>query len=666
MTQPIPIQNNLIHLSPEGHPVFYKRYEELGHGGFAKVFRAVNSTTGEEVAIKITSKERLKKPKAEQKHKTEVAIQMSLDHPNVVKALDFFQDVHYTYLVLELCPGGSLKSLLRKKGRFSEDEAVKYLHDILNGLSYLHDNRIIHRDLKLDNFLIDKDGNIKIADFGLSAKLNYDDERKHSICGTPNYISPELLMNAKKGISYEVDIWAVGVSTYGMLFGSLPFQTKHTKDTYENIKKCNYKFPDDIEYSLAAKSFIQSVLQLDPEMRPTALECQNLSWLRQRRPKDIQKISYSDKNNNSFNYNYNTQTANNILNEPKKIVKNDENNLNNDNNINLITSNNTREKLNYTTSTNILNNNKYGINDENKNINLIEDDEKKDKNELSTNVVKRVKLVINDRDKLSQNTNLNIDSNLKPNLNPRTSPIIPKDSVPITLKPSIKSNNTADENSKPTDLPQTNNIVTKVQVPIKSSSKENNAQPEKMQMPKYLVSRFCDHNGLGYLLLNGCVGACFKDGTRMVFDPHQTFIQYWETYQDPAPKILEIDGPIETKKISILFKFSSSLKKTPTMFQIPQEKFDPNVPMLHVKYWMRTEEVTLFRMNDRNIQLNFTDRRKLIIFWNIRKLMTVSSIHDYGELHRLHDVSKRPDGDDEKRRLDIAKHLLSIMSRGTA
>ncbi|OHT16238.1 Serine/threonine-protein kinase polo [Tritrichomonas foetus] len=523
------IPSSIIHIIPGQIPIIYKRFEELGHGGFARVYRAINRNTGEEVAIKITAKERLKKPKALKKHKAEVEIQMSLNHPNIVKAYDFFEDQLFTYIVLELCPGGSLKNLIKKKTRLTESETIKYMRDILAGLTYIHDNQIIHRDIKLENFLIDKNDNIKIADFGLSARLKYADERKHTVCGTPNYISPELLSNAEKGISFEADIWAVGVSAYGMLAGKLPFQTKKTQDTYEKIKKCDYQFPADISIPLGAKMFVQYLLNLNPNLRPTAYQLQHYPW----------------------------------LNSP----------------------------------------------------------------------VKPKTLLIDVQQSVSTSSD---DS--KPY---RTSNFDDQAIMKINNYENIKQNILRDAASK-------------------------YVEPEKMCMPKYMVSRFCNHSekyGLGYLLINGCVGACFKDFSRMIMDPHQQFIQYWRTYQDEKPEILDIDDEAEARKIKILFKFSSSLKKTATMFEIPDVMCDPKVPLLHVKYWARNDDATLFRMNDRNIQLNFTDRRKLVIFWNSRKLMIVSSIHDYGELHRIHDVSKRPDDDDEKWRLDVAKQMLAIMSR---
>lgn len=564
------IPTSIIHIIPGQVPIIYKRYEELGHGGFAKVYRAVNRNTGEEVAIKITSKDRLWKPKAMKKHKFEVEIQKSLHHPNVVKAYDFFEDQLFTYLVLELCPGGTLKSLIKKKTRLTEQETIKYVGDILNGLAYIHDNNIIHRDIKLENFLIDKDGHIKIADFGLSAKIKYEGQRKHTVCGTPNYISPELLLDQEKGISYEVDIWALGVSIYAMLTGKLPFQARKTEDTYEKIKKCDYQFPSDIHLSIGATMFVQYLLNLNPIYRPTAHQLKSYPWLQNgstyhQRPTLLEvQNSVSTSSDDSKQY----KTSN--FDDPaasKVNIYNDNRIFNNNIIVNNILNNNN------------INNNVVNANTNTNNVNEIY-------NNINFDKEKEVKVVENDS--------------------------------------------------------------------------------QEMSLPKYFVSRFCDYSekyGLGYLLLNGCVGVCFKDCTRMVMDPHHEFIQYWRTFKDEKPEILDINDIEEERKIRILFKFSSSLKKTKTMFEIPEEKCDPNVPLLHVKYWSRNEEATLFRMNNRNIQLNFQDRKKLIIFWNSRKLMIVPSIYDSGHLYRIHDVLKKGDDDDMKTRLVFAKQVLAEMSR---
>lgn len=557
------IPKSIIHIIPGRIPIIYKRLEELGHGGFAKVFRAINRSTSEEVAIKVTSKERLKKPEAMKKHRAEVEIQMSLTHPNVVKAYDFFEDQLFTYLVLELCPGGTLKSLIKKKVRLTEQETIKYVRDILHGLAYIHDNKIIHRDIKLENFLIDKNDHIKIADFGLSAKIKYEGNKKHTVCGTPNYISPELLLDAKKGISYEADIWALGVSTFCMLTGKLPFQSKKTDETYEKIKKCSYEFPIEPHLSLGSRMFIEYLLNLNPILRPTAQQLKNYPWLlntqKIQRPilTDVQN-SVSTSSDDSKQY----KTSNFEDPNPVRINKYND------------------DKLfeNYIIHNNIVQNNEYEV----------------------------------------------YPKNVEPNY-------IVTPTTPVT----------------------TNNIVA-------------THDECEMCMPTYFVSRFCDYNekyGLGYLLLNGCVGVCFNDCSRMIMDPHEEFIQYWETFQDQNPQILSINDTNEERKIKVLFKFSSSLKKTKSMFDVPNEKCDPKIPLLHVKYWSRNEEAILFRMNNRNIQLNFNDRKKLIIFWNSRKLMLVPSIFDYGKLFSIHDISKKEDDNDMKQRLIFAKQVLAEMSR---
>jgi polo-like kinase 1 len=112
----------------------------------------------------------------------------------------------------------------------------------LDAVEYCHKKRIVHRDLKLGNILLDKEMTLKLSDFGLAAKLNFEDEKRRTMCGTPNYIAPEVL-ESKFGHSYEVDIWAIGVIIYTLIFGKPPFDTNDLKTTYKRIKACIYDFP---------------------------------------------------------------------------------------------------------------------------------------------------------------------------------------------------------------------------------------------------------------------------------------------------------------------------------------------------------------------------------------------------------------------------------------
>lgn len=127
---------------------------------------------------------------------------------------------------------------------------------------------MIHRDLKLGNLFLSDKLEIKLGDFGLATKLDFEGEKKRTICGTPNYIAPEIL-DGKCGHSYEVDIWSLGVITYTLLIGKPPFETTDVKSTYKRIKSNCYSFPDNLIISAKAKSLIQQILVLEPHKRPS-------------------------------------------------------------------------------------------------------------------------------------------------------------------------------------------------------------------------------------------------------------------------------------------------------------------------------------------------------------------------------------------------------------
>jgi serine/threonine protein kinase len=140
------------------------------------------------------------------------------------------------------CPQ-TLMDFVKKRKRLTEPEAQFYMMQLLDGMVYMHGKNVIHRDLKLGNIFLDQHMNLKIADFGLAAQILYDGERKKTICGTPNYIAPEIL-SGKAGHSFEVDIWAYGVIMYTLLVGKPPFETTDVKLTYRKIKANSYTFPD--------------------------------------------------------------------------------------------------------------------------------------------------------------------------------------------------------------------------------------------------------------------------------------------------------------------------------------------------------------------------------------------------------------------------------------
>ncbi|XP_073843773.1 serine/threonine-protein kinase polo [Musca autumnalis] len=243
----------------------YKRMRFFGKGGFAKCYEIIDVVTNDVYAGKIVSKKLMMKHNQKEKMTQEITIHRSLNHANIVKFHGFFEDSFNIYIVLELCKKRSMMELHKRRKTITEYECRYYIYQIIQGVKYLHDNRIIHRDLKLGNLFLNDMLHVKIGDFGLATRIEYDGERKRTLCGTPNYIAPEIL--TKKGHSYEVDIWSIGCVMYTLLVGQPPFETKTLKDTYSKIKKCDYRVPSYLRKSAA--DMVISMLQSNPENRPT-------------------------------------------------------------------------------------------------------------------------------------------------------------------------------------------------------------------------------------------------------------------------------------------------------------------------------------------------------------------------------------------------------------
>lgn len=246
----------------------YQRGRFLGKGGFARCYEFQNLDTKKISAAKVIAKSSLTKSRAKQKLMSEIKIHRSLHHNNIVGFEHFFEDSENVYITLELCSNQTLNELIRRRKRLHELEAKCYIVQIISALKYLHAHRIIHRDLKLGNLFVSAKMELKIGDFGLATKLEFDGERKRTICGTPNYIAPEIL-EAKQGHSYEVDIWSLGVILYTMLIGKPPFETSDVKTTYRRIRMNAYTFPEHVHISESAKDMITKILTNDPAKRPT-------------------------------------------------------------------------------------------------------------------------------------------------------------------------------------------------------------------------------------------------------------------------------------------------------------------------------------------------------------------------------------------------------------
>lgn len=246
----------------------YARGRFLGKGGFAKCYEITDMETKQVFAGKIVPKSLILKQHQREKMTSEIAIHKSLSHANVVGFHGFFEDNDFVFVVLEICRRRSLLELHKRRKAVTEPEVRYYMTQLLKGVHYLHNNRVIHRDLKLGNIFLNDDMELKIGDFGLATKIEFEGERKKTLCGTPNYIAPEVL--CKKGHSYEVDIWSLGCILYTLLVGKPPFETSCLKETYNRIKKNNYTIPWHI--NPLASNLIKRMLHAEPSQRPTIAE----------------------------------------------------------------------------------------------------------------------------------------------------------------------------------------------------------------------------------------------------------------------------------------------------------------------------------------------------------------------------------------------------------
>ncbi|KAK3606347.1 hypothetical protein CHS0354_041983 [Potamilus streckersoni] len=236
----------------------------LGKGGFANVYRACHKKSGMDVAIKMIDKKLMKAANMVMRVKKEVEIHSQLKHPSILELYNYFEDSNYVYLVLEFCHNGELQRYLRTNCKaLSEDEACHFMKQIVEGMLYLHSYGILHRDLTLANLLLTKDMNVKIADFGLATQLNVPDEKHFTMCGTPNYISPEVATRSAHGL--EADVWSLGCMLYTFLVGKPPFDTDGVKSTLNRVINGDFLLPDHL--SLEAKDLIESILKKNPKER---------------------------------------------------------------------------------------------------------------------------------------------------------------------------------------------------------------------------------------------------------------------------------------------------------------------------------------------------------------------------------------------------------------
>jgi len=284
---------------------FYLYGRLIGQGAFGKVNIGLNILSGRVVAIKSFNKKSLSTNGDNMKKiLSETDLMKKLNHPNVTKILEMFEDDEYILIAMEYINGGNLFSFVKKRRKLSEKTAKFLFRQIILGIKHIHSKKIVHRDIKLENILIDLNNNIKICDFGIGRILKNEKQLLYDKCGTPMYMAPEILLSSKtKGYEgFPVDIWSSGISLYIMLSGTLPFNLKNNESSDMSEESNNNielqysiinKEPKKIEkISNEARDLLKGLLNKNPRKRLTIEQILNHPWLMENSKKNFKNKKY--------------------------------------------------------------------------------------------------------------------------------------------------------------------------------------------------------------------------------------------------------------------------------------------------------------------------------------------------------------------------------------
>ena len=265
------------------HNVYSLHDKPIGAGAFAEVWLCDHNRTGDVRAVKILHKSGISEHDIRMRSVfLEVEILKTLDHPNILKVYEYFEDDNDYYIVMEYCPGGDVFDKLESVGTFTERYAARIMKFLLSGLAYLHSRHVVHRDIKPENLLL-VNGNsfdefsIKIIDFNVATRK--ESSKLTGVTGTTDYMAPEVF----RGVYDEkCDIWSSGVILYMLVSGCLPFPCPTEEEAERNICNAKFSFPTEFfgKVSKECKDLIKKLLEKNQNKRPSALEALSHPWFK--------------------------------------------------------------------------------------------------------------------------------------------------------------------------------------------------------------------------------------------------------------------------------------------------------------------------------------------------------------------------------------------------
>ena len=612
------VEEKIVKVTGEYQIKKYVKGRLLGKGGFAKCYEFVSQDTKKIQAAKLVTKASLVKSRAKQKLISEIKIHKSLHHPNIVAFEHYFEDSENVYILLEMCHNQTLNELLKRRKRLTEVETMCYLNQLIKGLKYLHSHRVIHRDLKLGNLFLTDKMELKVGDFGLATKLEFENEKKRTVCGTPNYIAPEIL-DGKIGHSYEVDIWSLGVICYTLIIGKPPFETQDVKTTYKRIKMNAYSFPENAIISDSARSFITEILQTDPSKRPNLDQLLAHDFFNQGTsiPKLLPTSTLACPPSLSYIKQFLPEVGSNGL-VTKVININKEKTITKDESVNNLQGNLTSK-------------------------------DKPIRSNYNSNAI------LSNRLETPNTNNMNTDNFIsnRPSTSNNKDEIVKKDSI-------------IDKDKKA----KTSTI-----------SAYNPTSRSTTQGPDIWVKKWVDYSskfGLGYLLSNGSTGVFYNDSSKIILDTKTSAFNYIERRATDKQEIVAshtlTDFPKELqKKITLLHHFRSYLEgENKNELEIVKTEFEStninkNSINVYVKKWMRTKHAIMFRLSNKIVQVCFQDHTEIILSSESR---IVTYVNKKGERSTYPLSSALESNNNEmtkrlKYTKDILTHMLNSNNQNT-
>ena len=237
---------------------FYTFGKTIGVGSFGKVRLALHNVTGQKVAIKTYEKSKTKDSSQWKRVQQEVRLMERLNCHHCIRMFEVMETPKRVHIVMDVAEGGSLCAYIKQRKRLHEDEARHVFCQLSKAVEYMHSLNIIHRDIKLENVLVDRHRNMKLIDYGFSVYVR--DKKLHIFCGTPSYMAPEIVQR-REYWGKPVDVWSLGVLLYACLCGCFPFTARNYPDLYKKIIRGHYRIPDTL--SRGARDLIRSMLCVD-------------------------------------------------------------------------------------------------------------------------------------------------------------------------------------------------------------------------------------------------------------------------------------------------------------------------------------------------------------------------------------------------------------------